>query len=89
VAAGSADGYRDGETALIVKVPAAEPIVGGWRSQLDAAAAAEVLAHMTVRYPFLDMTVSTPAFSRIWTRWWLGIRPSISVWLPRGSSQSS
>jgi 2'-5' RNA ligase len=35
-------------------VPAAEPIVGGWRSQFDAAAAAGVPAHITVLYPFLD-----------------------------------
>ncbi len=54
MAAGSAGGYRDGETALIVTVPAAEPIVGGWRSQFDAAAAAGVPAHITVLYPFLD-----------------------------------
>jgi 2'-5' RNA ligase len=50
----SAGGYRDGETGLIVKVPAAEPIVGGWRSQFDFAAAAGVPAHITVLSPFLD-----------------------------------
>jgi 2'-5' RNA ligase len=53
MAEGSAGGYREGETGLIVKVPAAEPIVGGWRSQFDSAAAAGVLAHITVLYPFL------------------------------------
>lgn len=54
MAEGSAGGYRDGETGLIVSVPAAEPIVAGWRSQFDAAAAAGVPAHITVLYPFLD-----------------------------------
>jgi 2'-5' RNA ligase len=54
MAAGTAGRYRDGETALIVTVAAAEPIVAGWRSQFDSSAAAGVPAHMTVLYPFLD-----------------------------------
>jgi 2'-5' RNA ligase len=54
VAEGSGGGFRDGETGLIVSVPAAEPIVGRWRSQFDAAAAAGVPAHITVLYPFLN-----------------------------------
>src|SRR5215831_5332630 len=46
---------RAGETALIVPVPAAEPLVGPWRSRFDAAAVAGgVPAHVTVIYPFLD-----------------------------------
>jgi 2'-5' RNA ligase len=47
-------GYRDGETALIVGVPEAEPAVGAWRERFDPAAAAGVPAHITVVYPFLD-----------------------------------
>ena len=33
MAADSVDQYRAGETALIVKVPEAEPVVGGWRAR--------------------------------------------------------
>ncbi len=50
----SSSGYRAGETALIVTVPEAEPVVSAWRNRYDAAAAAGVPAHMTVLYPFLD-----------------------------------
>jgi hypothetical protein len=46
--------YRVGETALIVVVPEAEPVVGGWRSRFDPSAEAGVPAHVTVLYPFLD-----------------------------------
>jgi len=42
------------ETGLIVKVPAAEPVVGRWRDKFDVATAAGIPAHMTVLYPFLD-----------------------------------
>ncbi|MEU3463495.1 2'-5' RNA ligase family protein [Streptomyces sp. NPDC006733] len=43
-----------GRTALVVKVPAAEPLVGPWRQRLDPAAATGVPAHVSVLYPFLD-----------------------------------
>jgi|SRR5215467_6229425 len=47
--------HLPGETALIVTVPAAEPLVGPWRSRFDAAAVAGgVPAHVTLLYPFLD-----------------------------------
>lgn len=48
-----AGGYRAGETALIIKVPEAEPVVGGWREQFDSSAAVGIPAHVTVLYPFL------------------------------------
>lgn len=51
--------YRPGQTALIAKVPDAEPLVSGWRRQFDTAAAAGVPAHVTVLYPFLDCSVIT------------------------------
>lgn len=41
------------QTALIVVVPEAEPVVGPWRATLDRAAAWGVPAHITVLYPFL------------------------------------
>ncbi|AWS41654.1 2'-5' RNA ligase family protein [Streptosporangium sp. 'caverna'] len=43
-----------GPTALIVKVPEAEPVVGRWRERFDPFAARGVPAHVTVLYPFLD-----------------------------------
>jgi 2'-5' RNA ligase len=42
-----------GQTAIIIPVGAAEPIVGHWRRQFDSAAAAGVPAHVTIIYPFL------------------------------------
>ncbi|MYX32978.1 2'-5' RNA ligase family protein [Streptomyces sp. SID8377] len=53
----AADGvgrYQAGETALIVKVPEAEPVVGSWRELFDASARAGVPAHVSVLYPFLS-----------------------------------
>jgi 2'-5' RNA ligase len=41
------------QTAIIVAVGAAEPIVGRWRRQSDPAAAVGVPAHVTIIYPFL------------------------------------
>lgn len=50
----SAERPQSGETALVVLVPEAEPVVSRWRLQLDPAAAEGVPAHVTVLYPFLD-----------------------------------
>lgn len=41
------------ESAVLVPVPEAEPIVSGHRDRLDRAAAWGVPAHVTVLYPFL------------------------------------
>jgi 2'-5' RNA ligase superfamily protein len=41
------------ESAVIVAVPEAEPVVGRYRAQLDQSAARGVPAHITVLYPFL------------------------------------
>ena len=45
--------FAIGQTAIIVPVGAAEPIVGRWRTRFDPAAAAGVPAHVTIIYPFL------------------------------------
>ena len=45
--------FAVGQTAIIVPVGAAEPIVGRWRTRFDPAAAAGVPAHVTIIYPFL------------------------------------
>ncbi|MDF6043866.1 2'-5' RNA ligase family protein [Streptomyces sp. JH14] len=54
MAADSVGQYRAGETALIVKVPEAEPVVGSWRERFDASVGAGVPAHVSVLYPFLS-----------------------------------
>lgn len=42
-------------TALIVAVPAADPVVGSFRSVLDSGATAGVPAHVTILYPFMPV----------------------------------
>ncbi|WP_410590197.1 2'-5' RNA ligase family protein [Amycolatopsis sp. lyj-23] len=49
------------ETAVIVPVPAAEPVVGRHRRELDRSAVWGVPAHVTVVYPFLPPDRITPA----------------------------
>ena len=43
------------ETALIVKVPEAEPLVGGLRDRFDPVARLGVPAHVTILYPFMPV----------------------------------
>jgi 2'-5' RNA ligase len=43
------------DTALVVVVPEAEPVVGPWRDRYDPAAGWGVPAHVTVLYPFLPL----------------------------------
>jgi hypothetical protein len=71
----------DLESALLLLVPAAEPVVGEHRARFDASARDGVPAHLTVLYPFLppaliDDTVLAslialfagyPAFGSRWT----------------------
>lgn len=47
------DMYQAGDTALVITVPEAEPVVGGWRERFDPMAADGIPAHLTVLYPFL------------------------------------
>ncbi len=42
------------ETAVIVPVPEADPLVGRWRHRLDPAESWGVPAHLTVLYPFVE-----------------------------------
>lgn len=46
--------FPAGRTALIVRMPEAEPVVRDWRDRLDPAARAGVPAHVSVLYPFLQ-----------------------------------
>ncbi|MFJ4867448.1 2'-5' RNA ligase family protein [Streptomyces sp. NPDC088757] len=50
----SGSGFQAGRTALVVRIPEAEPVVGGWRERCDPSARAGVPAHVTVLFPFLD-----------------------------------
>ena len=43
----------EGDSALLVAIPEAEPVVGGMRLQHDAVAADGIPAHVTVLYPFV------------------------------------
>jgi hypothetical protein len=45
--------FPEGQTALDVTVPEAEPVVQRWRARFDSSAAAGMPAHITVLYPFL------------------------------------
>ena len=70
------------ESALIVAVPAAEPLVGRFREKFDSSAAVGVPAHVTLLYPFLapdavgasdvaalaTLFASTPAFDVVFAR---------------------
>lgn len=47
-------------TAVVVEVPAAEPVVGRWRARYDRAARAGVPAHVTVCFPFVDPSEQEP-----------------------------
>ena len=48
--------FSIGQTALVVPVPAAEPVVGRLRASHDASAAYGVPAHVSVLFPFLQLT---------------------------------
>ncbi|WP_370409738.1 2'-5' RNA ligase family protein [Streptomyces fradiae] len=50
----STSGFQAGQTALIVRIPEAEPAVRRWRERFDPSARAGVPAHVTVLFPFLD-----------------------------------
>lgn len=43
----------EGQSAVVVLVPAVEPVVSTWRSRFDPSAARGMPAHITLLYPFL------------------------------------
>lgn len=71
--------YRQGETAVIVPVPAADLAVAAWRADCDTSAPYGVPAHITIVYPFVPLAelsepdiydlaalfITEPAFSLI------------------------
>lgn len=48
--------YEPGRSAVIVPVPAVEPVVSRWRRRFDVSARYGVPAHVTVLYPFLHQS---------------------------------
>ncbi|MEU9125154.1 2'-5' RNA ligase family protein [Streptomyces sp. NPDC048506] len=46
--------FQTGQTALIVRIPDAEPAARALRARFDPSARAGVPAHVTVLFPFLD-----------------------------------
>ena len=48
------------ESALLVPIPAAEPVVAPWRERLDSSAQLGVPAHVTVLYPFVRPSAIDP-----------------------------
>ena len=50
-----------GQSAIVVPVPAAEPVVGGWRQRYDPSAREGMPAHVTLLYPFLPLERLTAA----------------------------
>lgn len=49
------------QTALVVLVPEADPVVDHWRQRLDPSASLGVPAHITVLFPFVPPAAVTPA----------------------------
>ncbi|GAA3169338.1 MULTISPECIES: 2'-5' RNA ligase family protein [Streptomyces] len=48
--------FQAGQTGLIVRIPDAETAVRTWRERFDPSARAGVPAHVTVLFPFLDVS---------------------------------
>ena len=48
------------ESALIIAIPEAEPLVKSWRDRFDSSAAVGVPAHITILYPFKSPHAITP-----------------------------
>ncbi|MFE1949683.1 2'-5' RNA ligase family protein [Streptomyces sp. NPDC059524] len=95
----SGSAFQAGQTALIVRIPEAEPAVHTWRERLDPSAQAGVPAHITVLFPFLgesridasvhsalaDLLGSHPAFDLRFER--CGRLPGVSYLVPEPDTQ--
>ena len=58
--------FTAGQTAIVVPLSAAEPIVDRWRQRYDAAAPLGVPAHVTVLYPFLNIArIDAPTIQQL------------------------
>jgi 2'-5' RNA ligase len=63
------------ETALIIEVPAAEPVVGRHRFELDANARLGIPAHVTVLAPFMPASAIQPEDHARLTRVFAAVKP--------------
>jgi 2'-5' RNA ligase len=71
---------RDLQTALLVEIPAAEPLVGRHRASLDPSAALGVPAHVTVLFPFVPVSkLGTAELNRL--GWMFAAVPAFEVQL--------
>jgi 2'-5' RNA ligase len=70
------------ETALVVVVPEAEPLVSEWRAQYDWSAQRGVPAHITILYPFAPTEKVDDALLGA-LRELFGAQPAFSFDLPR------
>jgi 2'-5' RNA ligase len=50
---------KAGQTAVVVPVPSAEPVVSVWRNRFDRSASQGMPAHITALYPFLPQERAT------------------------------
>ncbi|MFC8899901.1 2'-5' RNA ligase family protein [Streptomyces cinereoruber] len=75
----STSGFRAGRTALVVRVPEAEPVVRRWRERFDPSARAGVPAHVTVLFPFLDESRVDASVHAVLADA-LGGHPSFDLW---------
>ncbi len=74
--------FTTGQTAIVVPLPAAEPVVDRWRQRYDDAAPLGVPAHVTVLYPFLDIArIDDPTVRQL--RALCAAQPAFSVRLER------
>jgi 2'-5' RNA ligase len=71
--------FEKGQTAIVVEVPAAEPVVGRWRDRYDESSAFGVPAHVTVLVPFLDIGLVDDAVVAE-LRAIVVARPAFEVW---------
>lgn len=70
------------ETALVVTVPEAEPLVADWRAKHDRSAQRGVPAHITLLYPFVPTDrVDDAVLEEL--RALFAARPAFSISLPR------
>ena len=57
---------QEHESAVVVPVPDAEPVVSAWREQADGPAAQGMPAHVAALYPFLpEDRLGTEALTRL------------------------
>ncbi len=65
----------EGQSALLVPVPEAEPVVGSWRELYDPSATLGVPAHVTLLYPFVPRSLVDDALLTVLTELFSGFRP--------------